>query len=119
MPRRKRRPGGQPGNQNARKHGLYAAHLSPQDVATLCQLINEGSVDPALALIRMKFNFISLHAPGNRRLLREVSFQLNKWMFSHYDCSRREKNYFRRFVRQLSGSLIAAVNLPEPTESGS
>jgi hypothetical protein len=116
MPRNKRRRGGQPGNQNARKHGVYAVNLSPEDINELCTLINQGDVDPALAVIRMKFAFIAQQASSNRRLLREVSGRLHKWMFSHYTCSRRERTIFRKFVREFRESILnGAGSLPEPT----
>jgi hypothetical protein len=48
----KRKRGAQPGNQNARKHGYYAAHLDPQGRLDLKQASSLEGIDEEVALLR-------------------------------------------------------------------
>jgi hypothetical protein len=48
----KRKRGGQPGNQNARKHGYYAACLDPQSRLDLKQAASLEGIDEEVALLR-------------------------------------------------------------------
>ena len=57
MPRRKRKPGGQPGNQNARKHGVYSKVLTPEE-QRLLSLASIPGIDGEIALLRMKIRAI-------------------------------------------------------------
>jgi len=57
MPRRKRKPGGQPGNQNARKHGVYSKVLTPEEQRVL-SLASIPGIDGEIALLRMKIRAI-------------------------------------------------------------
>jgi len=57
MPRRKRKPGGQPGNQNARKHGVYSKVLTPE-AQRLLSLASIPGIDGEIALLRMKIRAI-------------------------------------------------------------
>ena len=53
MPGVKRKPGGQPGNQNARKHGAYSRILSPEEQRLLTVASIPG-IDAEIALIRSR-----------------------------------------------------------------
>ena len=53
MPRVKRKPGGQPGNQNARKHGCYSKILSPEEQRLLTVASIPG-IDAEIALLRAR-----------------------------------------------------------------
>ena len=53
MPRVKRKPGAQPGNQNARKHGCYSKILSPEEQRLLTVASIPG-IDAEIALIRTR-----------------------------------------------------------------
>ena len=66
IPRRKR--GGQPGNQNARKLGLYSKHFRPDRMKQLKGADAIKNLGPEIALLRVKLNSL-LNAP-------EVSHQL-------------------------------------------
>jgi hypothetical protein len=53
MPRVKRKPGGQPGNQNARKHGAYSKVLTPEEQRILT-LASIPGIDGEIAVLRMR-----------------------------------------------------------------
>ena len=53
-PNRKR--GGQPGNQNARKHGFYSKHFTPEQIELLEDADDLRDLGPEIALLRVKLN---------------------------------------------------------------
>ena len=52
QPRKKR--GGQPGNQNARKHGLYSKHLPAEQRDIHSSIKSVRDLSPEIALLRYK-----------------------------------------------------------------
>jgi hypothetical protein len=52
----KKRSGGQPGNQNARKHGLYARHLNKKERELFEQARKMCGNDYEKALLRIKLD---------------------------------------------------------------
>ncbi len=49
-----RKSGGQPGNQNARKHGFYSRRLSPREQADLEEATGMDLLDEEMAVLRVK-----------------------------------------------------------------
>jgi hypothetical protein len=119
MGRHIRQRGGQPGNQNARKHGFYSANLSPADLHGCLSALNNGG-DLELTVLRLKLVFILEHAPGNQRLMRELTALLYKWFRSRYTLDRENKDTVRQFIRSFKDSVKAKINgQPEPSEAKS
>ena len=52
----KRQSGGQPGNQNARKHGLYSKHFTPGQAEQLENADDLKDLAPEINLLRVKLN---------------------------------------------------------------
>ena len=50
--------GGQPGNQNARKHGFYSAVFTGQDKINLNQAAEIDGLDEEIALIRARLKSV-------------------------------------------------------------
>ena len=48
----RRKPGGQPANSNARKHGIYSSHYTPEELAALEQDV-AGSLKDELEILRL------------------------------------------------------------------
>ncbi len=65
----KRNPGGQPGNQNARKHGFYSQALTPELLALMGPTKQLDGVDLELALARAKVKSIVANDPKNYAVL--------------------------------------------------
>ena len=101
MPRRKRNPGGQPGNQNARKHGFYSVKLSPQEISQVRGLVDLAGMEPGLALIRVKLDHARRCAPGNRRLPRVALQMLLKRCFLKYGYGARDFAQLKKLVRGI------------------
>ena len=52
----KQKSGGQPGNQNARKHGFYSKHFTPDQLKQLEDADDLRDLGPEIALLRVKLN---------------------------------------------------------------
>ena len=52
----KRKSGGQPGNQNARKHGFYSKHFTLDQAKQLEDADDLRDLGPEIALLRVKLN---------------------------------------------------------------
>ena len=52
----KRKSGGQPGNQNARKHDFYSRHFTPDQAKQLEDADDLRDLGPEIALLRVKLN---------------------------------------------------------------
>lgn len=97
--RHKRQRGGQPGNQNARKHGLYSARLSLEQVCEIANILNAGGGNPELIALRLKLASALRCAPENRRVFMEASKILYKWYLSGNDLGKPARSCFRAFIR--------------------
>lgn len=97
--KQKRKRGGQPGNQNARKHGLYSSRLSADQVCELANILNAGDQDPVLASLRIKLISAVKSAPDSRRVLMEASKILSKWFLAVYNVDKKDRALFRAFLR--------------------
>ena len=52
----KLKSGGQPGNQNARKHGLYSKHLPPEQLQQFDNALAIRDLAPEIAIVRVRLN---------------------------------------------------------------
>jgi hypothetical protein len=106
MSRHKRPRGGQPGNQNARKHGFYADNLNEQELTDVRKLIDAEGMDPQLAVLRVKVQSALGSAPGNHRVLMEGAKLISDRCNSQYDLSIPERSALKKATRDI---LEAAV----------
>jgi hypothetical protein len=115
MPRHKRRRGGQPGNHNARKHGFYSTHHTPEEIKMLCEVINKNDKDPAFSALRLKVENAIADAPGNYRVLREGSSLLVKYLCAKrgIDNGRGKTLMKRAFRNTLKAAALGDLDLTE------
>ena len=106
--RLKRKPGGQKGNQNARKHGFYSRALSPDEIGEFWNIVNLERVDPEVALVRLKLKSLLQHDPVNRRVLRTASGLLAKWYRAKYGLGRPDGNDLKAVIRSILAQLPGA-----------
>jgi hypothetical protein len=120
MPRHKRHRGGQPGNQNARKHGFYAAKLTPQEIAEVWNRLNNGSTELELAVLRTKMQNILANAPASPRLMKEAKRLIYQWSLAKYGYTGKTRAEFRAAVRAIADSIFNRSEFsPEPIEAES
>jgi len=97
----KRHRGGQPGNQNARKHGFYTAGMSPLEASEFYNMINLGGVDREIAILRIKMN-TALHSPlRNPRVFADARRLLVRWCRSRYRLESHEIPELKKIIRIL------------------
>jgi hypothetical protein len=101
----KRSRGGQPGNQNARKHGLYSPRMSPDQVYETVNILNAGGCNPELIALRLKLASALKAAPDNRRVFMEASKILYKWYLSRNDFGRQANAFFKTFIRGVINAM--------------
>ncbi len=97
----KRHRGGQPGNRNAVKHGLYSVNLCPGDIWEFWNNINLGGADPDLVAFRMKLSSALQYHPGSYRVIREASRLLSKWSRSKCCLDNEDYAEFKKVVRGI------------------
>jgi hypothetical protein len=107
MKKKKSNRGGQKGNQNARKHGFYSSFLTPDEINQFCKIVNTEHVNLDVAVLRIKVQGVLQQAPGNRRVLYDVSRVIAKRYASKYQFDRSERSYLKSIVnaglQQVSG----------------
>jgi len=109
----KRKRGGQKGNQNARKHGFYSSTLSPDEIGRFWNIVNQESVDPEMAVLRIKLQSLIQHAPVDRRTLKEVTRLIVKWAARKYHLDRPDRAYLRACVESVLGDY-SGISLCHP-----
>jgi hypothetical protein len=107
MPRHKRLRGGQPGNQNARKHGFYAKKLSPQESCEYLNIINTTGVAPEVAVLRLKLQSVFRNAPANYPVLRDASKLLAKQYSAQNPLSKQDKRILKRLIREIVKAIAS------------
>ena len=117
MPSKKRHRGGQPGNQNARKHGFYSPYMSQPEIRELHQTLDLGGVDRQVAVTRIKLSSALLADPANRRVLGDASRQLVKYYrFQNY-MDKEDYAEIKKFIRLVI--TAAAKHFSQTNESKS
>lgn len=105
MPRHKRCRGAPLGNQNARKHGFYAAKLNPQESLEFWNMVNVRGINPVTLALHMKIANAVQNAPGNTRVLMEASRLLAKVVLSQNSLTPAEYTAVKKMVRDLVASV--------------
>ena len=65
----KNKRGGQPGNQNARKHGFYSNTMDEEEWLDLEQAMVAQGLDEEIAMMRVKIKAVLRHDPKNFKLI--------------------------------------------------
>jgi hypothetical protein len=120
MARHKRPRGGQPGNQNARKHGFYSVNMTQEELEKFRQAVSQDNKDPALSALRLKVEAAIGKAPGNYRVLREGVSLLVKYLDSKYDFGPVGNAFVKRtFRKTFKAAAIGDLNLTNQIVSAS
>jgi hypothetical protein len=101
--------GGQPGNQNARKHGYYSNALIGEDKVDLYQAWCVVGLDDEIALLRARLKAVVRTSPENIRLISQLASTLARLMrtnqkLGYQDASEFEKTRLKVLV-DLGNSL--------------
>jgi hypothetical protein len=69
----KRKSGGQPGNQNARKHGFYSQNLTEEEKLELESASDMDGLDQEMAILRVKFRALLTSSGMNFPLMIKIA----------------------------------------------
>ena len=99
--KQKRKPGGQPGNRNARKHGFYAAGLTEAEIGRFWDAVINGGLAPEVAALRIKLDAALGRDPVNCRVRRDAARLLARLYRARYGLDDEESAAFRKVIRGL------------------
>ena len=111
----RRRRGGQPGNQNARRHGFYSPTISPEEISAVWNEVNLKGVNPFTSVIRVKLAVALESAPANHRLLEDAAKMLTKKCRSENPMDAFDARQFRA---ALLGVLEASCGVSPGSGTG-
>ncbi len=93
-----RQRGGQPGNQNARKHGYYSKVLTPEQQQVLPDAVTVQNLDNEIPVLRVKIASIMKNDPYNYPLLLRALSLLTRMLNSRQDSNNPASQELKRFV---------------------
>jgi hypothetical protein len=99
--KKKKKRGGQRGNQNARKHGFYSGTFDAEQLSQFWNLVAVEKQPPEIAALGVKLG-AALHAnPGNRRIIRDAARLSAEWISKREQLNREETEYARKCYLEL------------------
>ncbi len=115
----KRKSGGQPGNQNARKHGFYSEVLTHDEKCELKFANRVDGLDQEIAILRIKFRSLLSQDGQNLLLINRTAETLAKLYNIKFSFSKNDSSKLKEAVASVLEEFIIPC-LPTPdTESSS
>jgi hypothetical protein len=105
-----KRKGGQPGNQNARKHGFYSKVLALEEKRELKYAEGLDGLDQEIAIIRIKFRSLLAQDGQNVRLINQTAETLAKLYHIRYSLSKNDSTKLKEAVNSVLEEFI----IPQP-----
>jgi hypothetical protein len=110
----KKRPGGQPGNQNARTHGFYSRALTSAQQDSLQAAGDLRGVDNEIAMLRVKIFSILEEAPANTAVLLRAVTALTRLVKVRTQCPDEDKPSMQEAICNALAGLIPKGYDPGP-----
>lgn len=108
----KRKKGGQPRNQNARKHGFYSKILDEAERLELEQAQDLEGLDAEIAVLRVKIQSLLEKDPDNVKLLLVATGTLARLLRTKYSLDKTQgkglKDAISAVIKDLAGPIIGA-----------
>jgi len=104
----RRKRGGQPDNQNARKHGFYANVLDEAERLDFELATGVEGIDDEIALLRVKIKSVLETDPGNVKLIMQATNTLAKLVKTRYNMTKEQ----RKGLKEAIGNVLRDVALP-------
>lgn len=111
---RRRKPGGQPGNQNARKHGFYSQAITPELQALILPARQIEGIDMELALARAKVKSIAAHDPKNYAVLFDALAIVGQLSGTKQRLGKHTSRQFSRALKLVLEDLALLGDKPTP-----
>ena len=100
--------GGQPGNQNARKHGFYSKVLDEAEQLDFELATDIEGIDDEIALLRVKIKSLLERDPGNIKLIMQATNTLAGLVKTSYKMNKEQ----RKGLKEAIGNVLRDVALP-------
>jgi hypothetical protein len=100
--------GAPPGNQNARKHGLYSRALTEAQKLTLERVYDVEGLDDEIALLRIRLLGLVEEAPGRLDLQLQVTRAIDRLIRTRYEVSKEQK----RSLKEAMQKVLTEVGIP-------
>ena len=114
MPRKKRTPGGQPGNLNALKHGFYSQALTAAQSLELDQAatIAADDLSQEIALLRQRIRTLLEASPDKLPLLHDALRTLAHLTRTHYHLKGSDADRLADAMQTVLLSIEEAMTTP-------
>jgi hypothetical protein len=103
-----RKRGGQPDNQNARKHGFYSKVLDEAERLDFELATGVEGIDDEIALLRVKIKSLLEHDPENIKLIMQATNTLAGLVKTSYNMTKEQ----RKGLKEAIGNVLRDVALP-------
>ena len=108
----KRKPGGQHGNTNARKHGFYSYSLTPDEQEQFKFLTGVRKIDPEIAVFHIKYRAIFERGDLNAQSVDAAAKYLTGYYRAKCGLNKSDAGIIKNLVKRLLGyhAIIAKTN---------
>jgi hypothetical protein len=110
-----RKSGGQPGNQNARKHGFYSKVLAADEKHALFSAAELDGLDQEIAVIRFKFRSLLCQEGQNLHLINQTAETLAKLYHIKNSYCRNDSSK----LKEALSSVLDEFVIPQPPDPDS
>jgi hypothetical protein len=108
---KKRKPGGQKGNQNARTHGFYSKELDETEKVAYLLAVKVVGLDSEIALMRVKIQSLIVHDPGNIRLINQAANTLAHLLSAKHDITNNDEDSLQAAFRNVYNNIAVPLGL--------
>jgi hypothetical protein len=114
----KHKSGGQPGNQNARKHGFYSKALTQAEKIKMKDALALDGLDLEIAVLRVKFRSLLTQNGQNLQLINHAVDTLGRLYNIKFRLGRNDSNKLKEAVSSaLEEFIISGPTAPDNDES--
>jgi hypothetical protein len=107
----KHKKGGQPGNQNARKHGFYSRVLDANQKRNLKYAADVSGLDEEINLLRVKLKSVVEHDPDNVRLISHAAVSLARLLRTRKTLGVDNGVSFQRAIENVNREIARTLGL--------
>ena len=103
--------GGQPGNQNARKHGFYSSVLDEKERKEYERAIEVEGLDEEIAMLRVKIMSLLEKDPENVRLITQAVNSLIRLVIINYHIDKGDTSGVVDAVKEVFKNVAVPVGI--------
>lgn len=110
----KRKPGGQPKNKNAEKHGFYAAGVSPalRRALTRAKELDNAGLYEEIRLARAYMTRLLAHKPANHDIIIRLVSTIARMVAVDHGLNRNEEDAIGGALQELLAELLPDREVP-------